>query len=169
MINDTKIRQLAEQNSLLHPFCMDNLQPHSYDVTLGDFIALPQYNHFTEERSWIKKGTIIPYKLQPLHFALGSTKETFKLPSDIVGVLCGKSTLARNGLVIESAGLIDQGFHGELTLEFFSQAPWPISLESGMRIGQVYFFEVDSPHYKFYKEIGNYNGQSGPTEPKYNI
>lgn len=84
------------------------------------------------------------YYLNPGDFCLASAIETFKMPNDIVGFVVGKSTYAREGLMIEVAGLIDPGFCGDITLELKNlHHKYPIGLEKGQSIGQVYFMYVD--------------------------
>lgn len=165
-INDEKIAELSLGQNLISPFCEELLNPHSYDVTLGArFKKAITYDLYG--RGWEDyNGSVI---IKPYEFWLGDTLEFFKIPRGLVGFVQGKSTIGRNGLQIECAGLIDAGFSGTITLEFFNMAPWPIRLTPGMRIGQIHFSEAEEPKLKFYEEIGSYNGQTGPKEPKYLI
>ena len=171
MLNDEKIIDLVNSGEMISPFDMEQLQPHSYDARLAGSFRLPHYNEETGDQKWLeqtieeKDVTFIKSK----EFWLGSTIEYLKLPENVVGFVCGKSTIGRNGLQIENAGLIDAGFEGAITLELYNMAPWPVTLTAGMRICQIYFFDVDSPIYKSYRKIGHYNGQVGATLPKYNL
>jgi dCTP deaminase len=101
-----------------------------------------------------------------MRFMLGSTVEHVELSANLVGKVEGKSTRARQGLIVESAGLVDPGFHGELTLEIFNMSEEDIHLEYGMKICQVYFHWVDTTPKRTYGHFdlgSHYQDQSGPT------
>ena len=108
-----------------------------------------------------------PFILHPGEFALGCTRECITLPDDIVARLEGKSSLGRLGLIIHStAGYVDPGWHGQLTLELSNVANLPIALYSGMRIGQISFLRMTTPVENPYgsSKLGSkYQGQVGPT------
>jgi dCTP deaminase len=114
-----------------------------------------------------------PFVLHPGEFVLGSTLERITLADDIVARLEGKSSLARLGLVIHStAGFIDAGFDGDVTLELSNVATLPILLYPGMRIAQLAFFELDRPALEPYGSAATgskYQGQSGPTASRYHL
>lgn len=165
MLNDSKIIELAQIEGI-SPFDMEYLQPHSYDARLANMIKIPSYTPSTKKKEWVDH-TFDEVEIESKEFVLASTIEYFKLPENVVGFVCGKSTIGRNGLQIENAGLIDAGFEGAITLELYNMAPWPITLKADMRICQIYFFDVESPEYKNYQKIGNYNKQVGPTAPRY--
>jgi dCTP deaminase len=170
MLNDASIKFYSNRQSLIHPFKTDNLQPHSYDATLDDVIKLAVYNEETDERLWVPHNCYTSdFVLKPGQFALASTKEYFKLPQHLVGFVQGKSSIGRNGLQIENAGLIDAGFEGAITLELYNMAPWPIKLKAGMPICQIHFTLVDDPIFKNYTKSGHYNGQKGPTTAVYEL
>ncbi|MBA2556399.1 MAG: dCTP deaminase, partial [Chloroflexi bacterium] len=105
--------------------------------------------------------------LHPGEFVLGATAERVRLPHDLVARLEGKSSLGRLGLLIHStAGYVDPGWKGNLTLELSNVANLPIALYHGMKIGQISFFKMSSPVERPYgsKELGSkYQGQSTPT------
>ncbi len=168
MLNDKKIQGLVDSGDLVRPFSMDLLQPHSYDATLGEGILLACYDAETKSKEW-KPYIGNEFVLQPGDFALGTTEEYFKLTQNLVGFVQGKSTVGRNGLQIECAGLIDAGFHGKITLELYNMAPWPITLTKGMKICQIHFSEVESPVWKDYQKIGHYQGQQTTTLPVYQL
>ena len=87
-----------------------------------------------------------PFFLRPLEFALGVTVEHIVVPDDLVARLDGKSSLGRVGLLIHAtAGLVDPGWEGRLTLELMNLAPFPITLFAGMKIGQISFIQMTSP------------------------
>ncbi len=109
--------------------------------------------------------------LHPGEFILGATAEYIGVPNDLVGRLEGKSSLGRLGLLIHStAGFVDPGFHGHVTLELSNVANLPITLYPGMKIGQISFLKMTTEAIHPYgsKEVGSkYQGQRGPTPSKY--
>ena len=109
--------------------------------------------------------------LHPGEFMLGSTTERIGLPDDLVGRLDGKSSLGRLGLVIHStAGFIDAGWDGHITLELSNVANLPITLYPGMKIGQISFFQMTTAAERPYGARGlgsKYRGQRGPTPSRY--
>ncbi len=108
-----------------------------------------------------------PFILHPGEFVLGSTLEIIGLADDVVARLEGKSSLGRIGLLIHStAGFIDPGFHGQVTLELSNVAGLPIAIYPGMKIGQVSFYQLSTPAERPYGSPGmssKYQGQTGPT------
>ncbi|WP_395000818.1 dCTP deaminase [Acinetobacter sp.] len=169
MLNDLQITTHADSN-LIVPFSEELLQPHSYDATLDSIIKIATYNPFTKERGWLLRDlSKEDVELEHGDFALASTVEVFTLPQTIVGFVQGKSSVGRNGLQIENAGLIDAGFSGAITLELYNMAPWPIKLTKGMSICQIHFTPVEAPRFKNYSKTGHYNGQRGPTTAVYAI
>src|ERR671915_417216 len=112
-----------------------------------------------------------PFILHPGEFVLGSTLERVRLPEDLVARLEGKSSLGRLGLLIHStAGYVDPGFEGHLTLELSNVANLPITIYPNMRIGQISFFTLSSPADEPYgsSRVGSkYQGQRGPTPSRY--
>jgi dCTP deaminase len=111
-----------------------------------------------------------PFILHPGEFVLGSTYEVITLPDDIAGRLEGKSSLGRLGLLTHStAGFIDPGFSGHVTLELSNVATLPIKLWPGMKIGQLCLFRLSSPAEHPYGSAiygSRYQGQRGPTPSK---
>jgi len=112
-----------------------------------------------------------PFILHPGEFVLGSTLERVTLPDDLVARLEGKSSLGRLGLLIHStAGFIDPGFDGHVTLELSNVANLPITIYYGMKIGQISFMRMTEPASAPYGSdtIGSkYQGQRGPTPSRY--
>ncbi len=112
-----------------------------------------------------------PFILHPGEFVLGSTRERVRLPDDLVARLEGKSSLGRLGLLIHStAGYVDPGWDGFLTLELSNVANLPITIYPGMKIGQISFFRLSSAAERPYgsKETGSkYQGQRGPTASRF--
>ena len=112
-----------------------------------------------------------PFILHPGEFVLGSTRERVALPDDLVARLEGKSSLGRLGLLIHStAGYVDPGWDGDLTLELSNVANLPITIYPGMKIGQLSFVQLSEPAEKPYGSEGigsKYQGQRGPTPSRY--
>src|SRR5690606_40221531 len=108
-----------------------------------------------------------PFMLHPGEFVLASTYEQITLPGDVAARLEGKSSLGRLGLLTHStAGFIDPGFDGHITLELSNMATLPVALWPGMKLGQLCFFRLSSPSQNPYGSAGNLNrylGQRGPT------
>jgi dCTP deaminase len=110
------------------------------------------------------------YKLEPGDFILACTNEIVRLPNDIVARVEGKSSIGRVGLAVHiTAGFIDPGFEGQVTLEIANLAPWSIMLRPGMRIAQIAFQQTTSAAKVPYGKVGHYQGQSGPTESRYKM
>jgi dCTP deaminase len=112
-----------------------------------------------------------PFILHPGEFVLGSTLERVRIPDDTVARLEGKSSLGRLGLLIHStAGYVDPGWDGYLTLELSNVANLPITIYPGMKIGQISFFRLSSPAENPYGSKGTgskYQGQRGPTASRF--
>jgi dCTP deaminase len=108
-----------------------------------------------------------PFIIHPGIFCLGATMETITLPDDIVARVDGKSSLGRLGLLVHAtAGYVDPGWIGRLTLELSNQSQMPIALYSGMRVAQISFLTMTTPVDRPYGslELGSkYQGQTGPT------
>ncbi|TFD89996.1 dCTP deaminase [Cryobacterium serini] len=160
----------------LEPLDPAMIQPSSIDVRLDRLFRLfdnhkyayidpaedqPELTHLIETKP------DEPFILHPGEFVLGATYEQVTLPDDVAARLEGKSSLGRLGLLTHStAGFIDPGFSGHVTLELSNVATLPIKLWPGMKIGQLCFFQLSSPAEKPYgsSEYGSrYQGQRGPT------
>ncbi len=119
----------------------------------------------------VEVGADEAFVLHPGEFVLGSTSERVTLPADLVARLEGKSSLGRLGLLIHStAGFVDAGWDGYLTLELSNVATLPITLYPGMKIGQISFLQMTTPAERPYgsREVGSkYQGQRGPTPSRY--
>jgi dCTP deaminase len=161
---------------LIDPFDPSMLQPSSIDVRLGrDFRVFenhrsPHIDPAVEQADLTR--LVAPegddaFVLHPSEFVLASTLETVTLPNDLASRLEGKSSLGRLGLVTHStAGFIDPGFSGHVTLELSNLATLPIKLWPGMKIGQLCMFRLTTPTQHPYgsEEYGSrYHGQRGPT------
>lgn len=170
MLNDICIKQLAMQGAI-EPFDESNLQPSSYDLTLSSkFIKqnggtiIPQK---TSEFKSVEEFDIDEFDLKPGDFILGSTIETVRIPIDFAARFEGKSSLGRIGLCTHiTAGFIDPGFNGTITVELSNLGNSTIHLWKGMKIGQICFFQLSGTPSRAYGEdsLGShYQNQNGPT------
>lgn len=136
-------------------------QPVSVDLRLGG-VSLKNGTPIPTDKPFKEPGA--GWWIQPLQFLLGSTWERAEVCGNIVGTVEGKSTIAREGLMIEAAGLVDPGFGGEITLELFNMSDEPIRLDFLQPICQVCFQWTDTTPERTYGKVNNhYQGQQGPT------
>lgn len=181
ILSDRDLRaDLAAGRIIIEPFDESCIQPSSIDVKVSNLFRVFR-NHTAAvldvkedltgltELVEVKEGEA--FMLHPGEFALGSTLERVAVPSDLVARVEGKSSLGRLGLVIHStAGFIDAGFDGHVTLELANLANLPITLYPGMKIGQISFIKMTSPAEKPYGSGAagsKYQGQRGPTPSRY--
>ena len=176
-MSDRDIRASIEAGQIgLEPLEMGLLQPSSIDVRLDRFFRLFDNHKYAfidpaeqqdELTRLIEVDPKEPFILHPGEFVLGSTFEFVTLPDDVAARLEGKSSLGRLGLLTHStAGFVDPGFKGHVTLELSNVATLPIKLWPGMKIGQLCFFKLTSPSehpYGSEKYSSRYQGQRGPT------
>ena len=177
LLSDRDIRTQIEAGRIgLEPLNMELIQPSSMDVRLDRFFRLFD-NHkypFIDPREqqddltrFVEVDKEEAFILHPGEFVLGSTFEFVSLPNDIAARLEGKSSLGRLGLLTHStAGFVDPGFQGHVTLELSNTATLPIKLWPGMKIGQLCFFQLSSESENPYgssKYGSRYQGQRGPT------
>lgn len=177
VLSDRSIREAIEAGKIsIEPYSDRDVQPASVDFHLANKIlvfrnsTLP-YIDLRNEVPNLTEEVIIednePFMLHPGEFVLGSTLEKLTLSNDLVARIEGKSSLGRLGLMIHStAGFIDPGWSGNLTLELANVSRLPITLYFGMRIGQISFqqmtTEADRPYGS--KELSSrYQGQESPT------
>lgn len=138
ILNDKSIRNWSIELDMVSPFVDENLQPASYDLTLGDTYIYPKYSNDIIDDG--KEYIIVP----PNEFMLCTTVEKVKIPYDLVGRVEGKSSLGRIGLLTHiTAGFIDPGFEGNITLELKNIGPKSIALKKGCNIAQICFEELD--------------------------
>jgi dCTP deaminase len=177
LLSDGDLRKELESGRLVvTPWDPEMLQPSSIDVRLDRFFRVFQNSRYThidpakqqdELTSPVETEGDEPFVLHPGEFVLGSTFESVTLPDDLAGRLEGKSSLGRLGLLTHStAGFIDPGFTGHITLELSNVANLPITLWPGMKIGQLCLFRLSSPAERPYGSAGvgsRYQGQRGPT------
>ena len=177
LLSDRDIRAEITANRVgVEPFDEAMIQPSSVDVRLDKFFRVFENHKYsvidpsTEQaeltREVISEGDE-PFILHPGEFVLASTYEVITLPDDIAGRLEGKSSLGRLGLLTHStAGFIDPGFSGHITLELSNVANLPVKLFPGMKIGQLCLIKLSSPAehpYGSEKYGSRYQGQRGPT------
>ena len=177
LISDRDIRaEIADERIVLDPYDPAMVQPSSVDVRIDRYFRLfdnHKYAHIDPSLDQPDLTRLVevapdePFILHPGEFVLGSTYEQVTLPDDIAARLEGKSSLGRLGLLTHStAGFIDPGFSGHVTLELSNMATLPIKLWPGSKIGQLCFFRLTSPAEHAYGSgaYGNrYQGQRGPT------
>ena len=181
VLSDRTIRRLLQEGRIqIEPYDDSLLQPSSVDVRVDrlfrvfhnaryPFIDVKQRQEDLTELVEIDGDRA--FILHPGEFVLGSTLERIVLPDDLVARLEGKSSLGRLGLLIHStAGFIDPGWDGHVTLELSNVANLPITIYRGMKIGQLSFMELTEPAEHPYGAgaIGSkYQGQKGPTPSRY--
>jgi dCTP deaminase len=177
ILSDRSIREALEQGRIaIDPLDLALLQPSSLDIRVDQrfrVFAGHRYPFIDPREAQPELTTQVvaengqPFILHPGEFVLGSTLERVRLAADIVARLEGKSGLGRLGLLIHStAGFVDPGFEGHLTLELSNVARLPIAIYPGMAIGQLSFYELSTAAehpYGSAKVHSKYQGQSGPT------
>ena len=177
LLSDRDIRAEIESGRVvLEPYDPAMIQPSSVDVRLDRFFRTfenHRYPHIdpAEEQPDLTRHVEVsadePFVLHPGEFVLASTFEIVTLPDDVAGRLEGKSSLGRLGLLTHStAGFIDPGFSGHVTLELSNVATLPIKLWPGMKIGQLCLIRLSSPAEHPYGSSvygSRYQGQRGPT------
>ena len=177
LLSDRDIKAELESGRIgLTPSEAEMVQPSSVDVRLDRYFRLFDNHKYAvidpaeEQPELTRLIEVDPaegFILHPGEFVLGSTYEKGSLPDDIAARLEGKSSLGRLGLLTHStAGFIDPGFEGHVTLERSNVATLPIRLWPGMKIGQLCFFKLSSPAERPYGAGATYSrylGQRGPT------
>ncbi len=181
ILSDRSIKEELDAGRIvIEPLKDDSIQPSSVDLHVDRWFRVFR-NHTSrvidvkEDQAdlteLVEVGEDDAFILHPGEFALGSTAERVALPDDLVARLEGKSSLGRLGLLIHStAGFVDAGWDGHLTLELSNVANLPITLYPGMRIGQISFLRMTTPADRPYGsgELGSkYRGQRGPTPSRY--
>jgi len=180
VLSDRTITRLLEQSRIeIDPYEPALLQPSSVDVRVDRYFRVFRNNLYPfidvkqaqEDLTELVEIGDEPFILHPGEFVLGSTLERIRLPDDLVARLEGKSSLGRLGLLIHStAGFIDPGWDGHVTLELSNVANLPITIYRGMKIGQLSFMELSEPAASPYGSDGigsKYQGQRGPTPSRY--
>jgi dCTP deaminase len=181
VLSDRSIREALDAGTIsIEPLGEGCIQPSSVDLHVDKYFRLFR-NHTSrvidvrEDQEDLTElvdiGDTDPLILHPGEFLLGSTLEKITLPNDLVARLEGKSSLGRLGLLIHStAGFVDAGWDGHLTLELSNVANLPITIYAGMKIGQISFLQMTTAADKPYGSDGlksKYQGQWGPTPSRY--
>ena len=181
ILSDRTIREQIEAGRIvIDPFDAACVQPSSVDLHVDAEFRVFRNNRypFIDVRNEQPDLTELvdvpdgePFILHPGEFVLGSTAERVALPDDLVARLEGKSSLGRLGLLIHStAGYVDPGWDGYLTLELSNVANLPITIYPGMKIGQISFFRLSTPAdvpYGSSSTKSKYQGQRGPTASRF--
>ncbi|WP_129841291.1 dCTP deaminase [Streptomyces sp. RFCAC02] len=177
LLSDKDIRTEIDRGRVrLDPFDASMIQPSSIDVRLDRYFRVFENHRYPHIDPSVEQPDLTrtiespgdePFILHPGEFVLASTYEVITLPDDLASRLEGKSSLGRLGLLTHStAGFIDPGFSGHVTLELSNVATLPIKLWPGMKIGQLCLFRLTSPAERPYGSAGvgsRYQGQRGPT------
>ncbi len=181
ILSDRSIREALEQGRIvIDPLDVDCIQPSSVDLKLDRHFRVFRNHtlgHIDVKHDLSDLTTLVtvepddPFILHPGEFVLGATLERVVVPVDLVARLEGKSSLGRLGLLIHStAGFVDAGFDGQLTLELSNVASLPITLYPSMKIGQISFQMMTTPADHPYGSgpLGSkYHGQRGPMPSRY--
>jgi dCTP deaminase len=181
ILSDRDIRgEIKAGRIVIDPYLPDAVQPSSVDLHLGNRFRVFRNNRTAVIDPRVEQPELTelveitgdePFVLHPGEFVLGATFERVALPDDLVARLEGRSSLGRLGLMIHStAGYVDPGWEGTLTLELSNVANLPIKLYDGMKIGQISFQRLSSAAEVPYgdKRIGSrYRGQTDPTASRY--
>jgi dCTP deaminase len=181
ILSDRDIRgEIDAGRIVIDPYLPDAVQPSSVDLHLGNRFRVFRNNRTAVIDPRVEQPELTelveitgdePFVLHPGEFVLGATFERVALPDDLVARLEGRSSLGRLGLMIHStAGYVDPGWEGTLTLELSNVANLPIKLYDGMKIGQISFQRLSSAAEVPYgdKRIGSrYRGQTDPTASRY--
>ena len=177
LLSDRDIRTEIESGRVkLDPYEPELIQPSSIDVRLDRYFRVFENHRYPHIDPAVEQPDLTrlveaegedPFVLHPGEFVLGSTLEVVSLPDDLAARVEGKSSLGRLGLLTHAtAGFVDPGFSGHVTLELANVATLPIKLYPGMKIGQLCFFRLSSPAehpYGSAKYGSRYQGQRGPT------
>jgi dCTP deaminase len=180
VLSDRTIARLISQGRIeIDPYERSLIQPSSVDVRVDRYFRVFRNNLYPyidvkaeqEDLTELVEIGDEPFILHPGEFVLGSTLERVRLADDLVARLEGKSSLGRLGLLIHStAGFIDPGWNGHVTLELSNVANLPITIYHGMKIGQISFMQMTEPASAPYgaTTLGSkYQGQRGPTPSRY--
>jgi dCTP deaminase len=178
LLNDTAlVKALEDERFTLTPFDSSRVQPSSIDMTLGNQFSVLNWTFpqgtvvdLREDNSaFLNDISVVGYlDLKPGEFALATTVEVLTLPNDLAARVEGKSSLGRLGLMVHiTAGFIDPGFHGEVTLELVNLLPVPIRIYPGMPVAQLAVFEMTGEAANPYE--GKYQGQTGPAQSRFHL
>jgi dCTP deaminase len=154
LLNDAEIRRSIESDAGINVTPAINeyqIQPASLDVRLGEEAYSPELGVYRDGDTLL---------IEPGEFVLGTTLEHIELPDNVAAQLTGRSSIGRQGIVVHAtAGWIDPGFRGQITLEIFNMSHETVALERGNRVAQLVFFQLISPADEPYD--GQYQDQDG--------
>lgn len=179
ILSDRDIVERIDDGSLvIEPFKESNVEPSSVDLRLGSdakLVAAPGLKSSIPVETKRRDDTFLQYtdvtlrdgglEIKPGDFIIASTEERVEVPDDLVAKVLGRSSLGRLGVSVhQTAGYIDPGFKGEITLELSNHGPAPVMLHTGQRICQIVFTKLTSPAEKPYgHEKSQYQNQEGAT------
>jgi dCTP deaminase len=167
------IERVANDELVIDPYEEDNVEPASVDLRLGEEFKITNAAHHTSKEvvhlsdetdfDWDERTGSVT--INRGNFVLATTLERVEIPNDLVASVLGRSSLGRLGISVhQTAGYIDPGFEGQITLELSNHGPAPVHLESGDRICQVVFENLSSPALEPYgHDDSQYQHQSGAT------
>lgn len=169
ILSDKTIMSLLQKGTLsITPLQDNQIQPASVDIRLGNTFSIVEDSSTAiltlSEKILYKKIHAEKYLLMPGQFVLATTMEYIKLPNNLTAFVEGRSSLGRMGLFIQNAGWVDPGFSGEITLELFNANRCAIELQTGRRIGQLVFAQMDQEALHPYR--GKYQEQRDATGSK---
>jgi dCTP deaminase len=171
ILADRQIDSFCRDSGMVTPYRPENLQPASLDVTLWDEFRVFEPHaegviDLANPPDITKRVKADKFVLHPGEFILGSTEEAVKMPAGIVGRIEGKSSLGRLGLIVHAtAGYIDPGYEGTITLEMGNMLRLPIVLRPGKLVAQLSFHKLVSPPWNTYQ--GRYQGMREPAASRY--
>lgn len=177
MLSDRDIRRALVSGDLaITPFEEANLQPASYDLTLDREFLVPRPEVFEIDLADVPADHMSPLRvdnagltIEPGEFILATTRESVTVGEQYLGRVEGKSSIGRLGLIVHiTAGFIDPGFTGQITLEMVNLAKWDITLYPGQKIAQIAFSRLFQRADRPYGRAGNhYQGQRGPVASRF--
>lgn len=176
LLVDHQIKRVIKELNVITPYREDLVGPNSIDVLLGSTFKRLKTDdmrfmsaYVRDPRRGDQKGmewrTIVGTQivLEPNEFILATTLECVKIPDNMYGIISGKSTLAREGIMVECAGFIDSGFEGNLTLEIKNLLPFKYKLHTGQLIAQICFFTCGEVENSYVALKHSYQNQQGAT------
>lgn len=177
MLSDGQIRRYVAQPERefdIDPFTESQIQPASYDLTLGETVASYQGGETLSLGDASPTGSVWcdisndAYVIQPGDFVLAHTAEHISLTDRVSAEVKGRSSIGRIGLIPHTAGWIDPGFEGQITLELVNHGPHTIEIKAGDPIAQIVFAKTDSRVVQPYgqQDASKYQGQTGVTESR---
>lgn len=180
ILSDGTIRRMLHDGTLgLNPITDDQIQPGSVDLRLDRAFrvfrnhtasVVDPYAPPVDLTEVVEVPDGEAFILHPGEFVLGNTIEHVRLPADITARVDGKSSIARYGIVVHAAGVVDASFTGQIVWEFSNMSRLPFKLWPGMKIGHILFMQMDKAAEKPYghPELGSkYQGQTGPVGSQY--